>query len=159
MLMLAGAAEFTGAYLGIGLVGALVVGMLGTYYVAKLIVDGVRKSGAAKLEAQARENQDRLKSLMIQRGMSADEIERVLKAEGVETDFGAADEDVETRIVSILSQNGYEGADIERILIAARDGGKIPAAAGRLVETLAENWAKAADIERVLKTRRRPHPA
>lgn len=157
MYTLAGAAEFTGLYLGMGLATAFAVLAVGAYYVTKVIVDGIRKAHAAKLEAQAHENQDRLKSLMIQRGMSADEIERILRAEGAKADLTGGAETGEARIVEVLSGNGYNATDIENILRAARgDGDSIPPTVARLVESLAENWAKATDIERVLQSRRRP---
>lgn len=160
MQILADAPEYTGLFLGVSGVAIAIVACVGTYYVVKVIADGVRRSQATKLEAQARDNQDRLESLMIQRGMSADEIERVLKAEGSRPDFGAVVEDAEACIVEVLSENGYSGADIERILRAARaEAGQISPPAGQLVRTLAENWAKAADIERILQTRREPAPA
>ena len=148
-----------GLYFGASLVGVAIAASIGAYYVTKVIVDGVRKSQATKLEAQARENQDRLKSLMIQRGMSADEIERILQAEGSKVDFLGGAENTEAHIVEVLSENGYDAADIERILVAARIGDAIPPSAGKLVVTMAENWAKAADIERVLQSRRKPAPA
>lgn len=144
---------------GTGFVGVAIVVMIGSYYGTKLIVDGTRRTQAAKLEAQAHENQDRLKSLMIQRGMSADEIERILRAEGNKMDFLGEAENAEACIVEVLSENDYDAADIERILVAARVGDAIPPSAGKLVVTMAENWAKAADIERVLQTRRKPAPA
>ncbi len=148
-----------GLFFSASFVGVAIVVMVGCYYAIKLIADSVRRGQAAKLEAQARENQDRLKSLMIQRGMSADEIERILQAEGGKTDFLGETENTEARIVEVLSENGYEAADIERILVAARVGDAIPPSAGKLVVTLAENWAKPADIERVLATRRKPATA
>jgi len=144
---------------GAGFVGVAIVVMVGCYYGAKLIAESVRRGQAAKLEANARENQDRLKSLMIQRGMSADEIERVLQVEGSKIDFLGEPESTEARIVEVLSENGYGAGDIERILVAARVGNTIPPSAGKLVLTMAENWAKAADIERVLETRRKPATA
>jgi hypothetical protein len=141
----------------LGLVGAVLIAAVATYYVAKLIVEGVRRDHAAKLEAQARENQDRLKSLMIQRGMSADEIERILQAEGSRPDYAREAGDIEAQMVEALSENGYEAADIERILRVARgESGAVSADAGKLVEILASNWAKAADIERILQTRKKP---
>ena len=96
---------------------------------------------------------------MIQRGMSADEIERVLQVEGSKVDFLGEAENTEAHIVEVLSENGYEATDIERILVAARIGDAIPPSAGKLVVTMAENWAKAADIERILQTRRKPATA
>lgn len=148
-----------GLFFGASLVGAVIVVMVGGYYGARLIADSVRRGHAATLEAQTRENQDRLKSLMIQRGMSADEIERVLQVEGSKVDFLGEAENTEAHIVEVLSENGYEATDIERILVAARIGDAIPPSAGKLVVTMAENWAKAADIERILQTRRKPATA
>jgi hypothetical protein len=160
MDMLADIPELTGLFFAVALVAVPAAASAGLYYTVKVVVDGVRRSRVAKLEAQARENQDRLKSLMIQRGMSADEIERVLRAEGGTPSYAADAENRETYIVEVLSENGYEPQDIERILRAARgEGNSIPASAGRLVATLAENWAKAADIERILQERRRPATA
>ncbi len=160
MQILADTPELTGLFFGASFVGVAVAASVCAYYMAKVIVDGVRRAQATKLEAQARENQDRLKSLMIQRGMSADEIERVLKAEGGTPSYAANVENTEAYIVELLSENGYEAADIERVLRAARgESDSIPASAGKLVATLAENWAKAADIERILQNRRRPATA
>jgi hypothetical protein len=160
MYTLANGDAVVGLYFGAAMVGVAFVAGIASYYIVKLIVDGVRKSQATKLESQARENQDRLKSLMIQRGISAEEIERILSAEGSKPDFTEPTPGSESRIVEVLSGNGYGAADIERILIAARsDRGEIPPAVGNMVETLAENWAKAADIERMLQTRRKPATA
>jgi chromosome segregation ATPase len=129
----------------------VVVAAVGTYYIAKLIANAVRKSQAAKLEAQARENEDRLKSLMIQRGMSAAEIERVLNARGARTDFAQVADDAQARIVRAMSDNGYASEEIERVLRAARPAeGPIPPVVGQLVEALADDRADSTAIERVL---------
>jgi hypothetical protein len=160
MQILADAPDLTGLFFGASFVGVAAVVLIGLYYMVKVITDSVRRSQVAKLEAQARENQDRLKSLMIQRGMSADEIERVLKAEGGTPNYATDLENPEAYIVEVLSENGYEAADIERILRAARgEGDSVSASAGRLIAALAENWAKATDIERILQNRRRPATA
>jgi hypothetical protein len=137
-----------------------VVAAVGTYYIAKLIASAVRKSQAAKLEAQARENEDRLKSLMIQHGMSAAEIERVLTTRGARTDFAHVAEDAEARIVRALSDNGYASGEIERILRAARPAeGRIPPVVGQLVEALADDQTDSTAIERVLAVRYEANPA
>ena len=160
MQILAGAEGFTGLFLGASGMGMVLLVMGGCYYITKLIIDGVRRGHITKLEAQARENQDRLKSLMIQRGMSADEIERVLRSEGGKIDFTGEAENPEARIVEVLSDNSYEAADIERILRAARGGDdQVSPAACRLVVAMGENWAKAADIERLLQSRGKPATA
>jgi len=132
------------------------------YFCFKVTSDNRRRTRIAELQAQAAENEARLKSLMIQRGMSADEIERVLKTGAVPApDFrGSSDEDdPEARIVKILAENGYAGDDVERILKAARVGDRVDPRSVRLVETLAENWSKASDIERVLRSRPAQGPA
>jgi len=151
---------FIAFFFGAAGVAMVIAGVLGTYFIAKLIVSAVRKSQAAKLEAQARENEDRLKSLMIQRGMSAAEIERVLSARGARTDFAQVAEDGEARIVRALSDNGYESEEIERILRAARPtDGRVPPVVGQLVEALADDQTSSSAIERVLAARREPNPA
>jgi len=158
MTLLAGAEAIPGLFLGVFGIAAVTVILGGCIYITKLIVDGFRRSHAAKLEATARENQDRLKSLMIQRGMSADEIERVLNTEGARADFGSATAvDPETRIVEALTTHHYSADDIARVLNASRDEqGNIPPPTAGLVETLAANWADAPDIERVLRSRGKP---
>jgi SOS response regulatory protein OraA/RecX len=113
-------ALFFGAAGVLMVVSGVAAGAVGAGFIAKLIVGAVRRSQAVKLEAHARENEDRLKSLMIQRGMSATEIERVLTARGPRTDFAHVAEDAEARIVCALSDNGYKSEQIEWILRAAR---------------------------------------
>lgn len=130
----------------------VIVGAL--YLSIRVIAHSIYRAQLAKCETQLRDNEDRLKSLMIQRGMSADEIERVLRATDGRPSVGAtAPADAETTMVQTLSENGYEAADIERIMTAARRGEAIPPSAGKLVTTLAENWASADDIVRLVKAR------
>jgi len=130
------------------------------YFIVKTASSNHRRTRLATLQADAAENEARLKALMIQRGMSAAEIEQVLASGAVpKTNFVEVDEhqDAEARIVRVLSDNGYNGDAVQSILKAARVNGRIDPAAAQLVTTLAENWAKAGDIERVLRSR--PVPA
>ncbi len=140
---------------------AMVVGIVfflvaGCVALALVFAHHRKSTRVAELNAAARENQDRLKSLMIQRGMSATEITQVLDAGGrlpLDTPIGNDSRAPEERIVKALTENDYDGADVQLILSAARVGGKIEDSAARLVETMAGNWSKAADIERVLRAR------
>jgi hypothetical protein len=143
---------------------ALMIAVIGVAVAAALVfafwivVDGRRKTRIAELKAEAADNEARLKALMLQRGMNADEIERILSAGDATAELRSepiGDEHArnpEARIVQVLADNGYGGEDIERVLRTARVDGAIPATAVRTVETLAGNWAKAGDIERVLRT-------
>jgi hypothetical protein len=74
--------DLTGLFFAVAGVGMVVVLSGGAYLTTKLIIRAIREGQQARLDAQARENTDRLKALMIQRGWSADEIERVLNAQG-----------------------------------------------------------------------------
>jgi hypothetical protein len=105
-----------------------------------------------------------LKRQMLERGMSAADIEKVLHASaashpaepGGEVCFTGNPAEDKTKLVSILLDNGYEAEDIERILRAVHD----PACPGQDSNTLAqkaaalkvliENGLEAEDIEKVL---------
>ncbi len=138
-----------------------IVSATAVYYCARVFAESRTRRHIATLDAQSRENQDRLKALMIQRGMSADEIERILLARAPSPPLAdqADPSDAEQRIVTVLSENGYEGADVEQILAAARAGNQLDTTVAKMVETLAENWTKGPDIVRILKARRGAAPA
>lgn len=118
----------------------------------------MRKTRAAELRATAAENEARLKAMMLQRGMSADEIERVLNAQSEElARIRRYDEDdmtgaktAEERITATLASNGYEGADIERILRAAKSRGPIKPELVGMIRSLAGSWTSGKDIERIV---------
>lgn len=108
--------------------------------------------------ARESDNRAQLTAMLIQRGMSADEIEKVLRA-GV----GSAEEsdaaqksdepDDEVRLIKQLADLSYDGGDVEKILAAARVNGRLDAPTARIVEGLANNWMDADDIVRVLRAR------
>lgn len=146
-------ADLDGEIVALVVVLASIGGMV---WIVKIIADGFRKARLLQLDAQLRENHDRLKALMLQRGMNADEIERVLAAGAAAAPhLGQVDagDNPEMRIVKVLSNNGYGGSDVDRILAAARAKGPITADAAELVETMANNWSDGDDIERVLRGR------
>lgn len=135
-------------------------GLVAIVMVARFYLESRRKTRLADLRAQAAETEARLKALMVQRGMSAEEIERILSTGPARQEFEAEENlDPEGRIVSVLASNGYDGDDIERVLRAARRDGKVPLAAARTVETLANNWTEGKDIERVLLSDAPKHAA
>ncbi len=140
--------------------GVVLFSVAGCVVMALVYTHHRRSTRVAELNAAARENQDRLKSLMIQRGMSAAEITQVLDAGGplpIDTRVVDGSRAPEERVVKVLTDNDYNGSDIQLVLAAARAGGKIDEATARLVETMAENWTKAPDIERVLRARQPDH--
>lgn len=97
---------------------------------------------------------------MLQRGMSGEQIARVLLAAEFEPAGKSEDEDEtgsndpEVQIVQHLSANYYEGEDVEKVLAAARVGDTIDPTVVRIVKTLAENWADTDNIVSVLTSRR-----
>ena len=97
-----------------------------------------------------------LTSQMLARGMSADEITKVLisasLAAGAEVAPAAADPEV--RIVRILTDQSYDRDAINRILAAARIDASIDAPTIEIVRTLAESWTSASNIVNVLNERR-----
>lgn len=117
-----------------------------------------RKTKAAELRAAATENEARLKAMMLQRGMSAEEIERVLNAQSdevsrirrCETDDLSGGQTPEERITSTLADNGYEGKDIERILRAAKSRGPIKPELVGMIRSLSGSWTSGKDIEKIV---------
>ncbi|MCG3126647.1 MAG: hypothetical protein CHACPFDD_01498 [Phycisphaerae bacterium] len=93
---------------------------------------------------------------LIRRGMSADEIVRVLLAaqlaEEAEGGSGAAD-DPEVLLVKHLTDNHYEGEDVQRILDAAREEGGIDDRLVALVKTMASSWVDTESIIGVIRGR------
>lgn len=94
-----------------------------------------------------------LTAMMLQRGMSAEDIARVLQA-GVpeQSDNASANADPEVALVKELSEQGYRGDDVERILSAARQHG-LDGTTTDIIRTLAKNWVSAGEIERVVRAR------
>jgi tellurite resistance protein len=101
------------------------------------------------------ENRAALIGLMLQRGMSSSEIERILQT-GAEVDEEETGTNPEVRIIELMKEGEYSGDDIERALAAARADGRIASGAVRIIETLMEQEAEIDEIENILEARRSP---
>ncbi len=102
------------------------------------------------------ENRTALIAMMLQRGMSAENIERVLNAGGLGVGGGESEGeeyDPEVRIITVLKENEYKGDDVERVLETVRHRGRIDAATAKIVETLVEQEAGVDEIVGVLEAR------
>lgn len=108
----------------------------------------------ARAWSRVRTSEDRtaLLGMMLQRGMSAADIERVMNSSTGTGDIGDTGPDV--GIVTLMKEYEYKGEDIERVLDAARTNGRIDSAALKIVETLVEQGAKVGEIEGILEARR-----
>ncbi len=109
------------------------------------------------------EIQAALKRQMIERGMSAGDIEKVLQAstapnaEEADVQFTGNPGEDKARLVNLLIDNGYEAGDVQRILLAFHD----PACAGQeardiaqkagALRVLIDNGMESEDIEKVLR--------
>lgn len=134
------------------LVMAIIMGSV--VLIVRIHTNSARKTRIVELEAESRENQDRLKALMIQRGMSAAEIERVLQLESPGIAIKDPDEDPESMIVKAMSEQHYSAGDIRRVVRAAAGSpdGTTPELA-RIIKTMAGNWQSASDIEEYIRNR------
>lgn len=140
--------------------GVIVVGLLvgaGVILAVTAIV-----AGAWQRIRQSAERA-RLVREMLERGMSAEQIARVLLAsqladgeEGEEDDDAlvGAESSLEVRLVKVLSSNHYDADDVNRILSAARVNGQVDETNYCIVKPLAESWAEADHIVEILETRR-----
>jgi hypothetical protein len=101
------------------------------------------------------EHRVRLTALLIERGIDPTQAETLLRAAMTLNldDASAAQATPEARLVTHLTDNCYGGADVERVLSAARRGGEIDPGAVAIVKTMSENWVEAAEIARVLESR------
>ena len=171
--------NFTPGHL-IGLV-ATILGILG--WVITTIAGQWRKVRVAEIEAA-------LKQQMLDRGMGANEIGQVLrsnqKSNAKEEALVQSPSSAKAALVHALTEGGYEGGDMERILrafgrhpdptaVLHRDGPEREAAFRRaiqakveIVEMMAANGNDAEEIERVLtaygddaewRMDRKPEPA
>lgn len=106
--------------------------------------------------AQASGHRARTTAQMLQRGFTAEQIESVLRAQAEadadESDDGPVPADPEVRLVKFLSDNSYDGNDVDRIMRAVRARGAIDLKTVEMVEALAKNWTEADDIERILQS-------
>jgi len=133
------------------------VAVIGGFLVAAiyLIVDQWRRVRLTEMEAA-------LKQQMLDKGMSAVDIEQVLRASRKSGKKGAAGKETSDKssLANNLIENGYEGQDIERVLKALPDqpnrpGPEAPrdsALEGKiaLVEKMVENGYEVDDIIRIL---------
>lgn len=102
---------------------------------------------------------------LLARGLTADEITRVLTAADLAERRSCEDEsgarstnDPEVRIVKALTDQSYSGDDVNKVLAAARVNGRIDPAVVEIVKSLAESWADANNIVAVLLERRNATP-
>lgn len=102
------------------------------------------------------DNRTALASMMLQRGMSAEEVERVVRACQLTADE-QAECDPEAQLISLMKESDYTTEDVERVLDAARYDGRIDAATVKVVEGLVEQGVEGAEIETLLDARR-PRP-
>jgi hypothetical protein len=102
------------------------------------------------------EQRAQLTAMMLERGLKPDEIERILLAAAAKPGAAAdpPDPDPEVAIVKHLTDNDYDGDDVQKVLGAVRQFHPIDDATVRLVKTMAENWAEADDIASVIRNRR-----
>jgi hypothetical protein len=91
-----------------------------------------------------------LAALMLQRGMPASDIERILMACSQSVEKAV---DAETHIIELMKENDYSGDDVERVLDAARKNGTIEAATLKLIESLVEQGVEGREIENLLDAR------
>lgn len=102
------------------------------------------------------DNRTALASLMLQRGMSAEEVERVLRACNLAADH-PEQTDPEAFLISLMKESEYSTEDVERVLDAARTNGQIDAATVKVIEGLVEQGVEGDEIETLLDARR-PRP-
>lgn len=118
------------------------------------------------------EQRTRLMHAMLQRGMSSEQIARVLFAGQIAAEANNNEADStdgeceyenestarEVRLVKALTAWSYDPDDVQRILSAARIDGEIDAATFDIAKTLAESWAETDSIVKVLESRRARGP-
>jgi SOS response regulatory protein OraA/RecX len=126
--------------------------------VATMLVIIVGLIASAWRQVRQSEHVSHLTAMMLQRGMSAEEIERVLRSGAFKPAAAEAaqtgPQNQEVQLVKVLSDNSYDGEAVEKILQAARSDGRIDETTSRIVQIMAENWTDTDDIVRVLSARR-----
>jgi SOS response regulatory protein OraA/RecX len=133
-----------GEVLQFGIIGCSLVGMTG------IVVHAWRK-------VRQSENRTALVGMMVQRGMSAEQIERVMRTCQEAAEAGDA-EVTEAGIIGAMKEGDYPAEDIERVLDAARTNGVFDAGSLKIIAALVEQGAEADEIENLLEARR-IHPA
>lgn len=148
----------TGFFEWVSNVPPVILGLFFVLPIAGAIVGGAFAIANAWKAIRRSEHQTRLTALMLERGLKTDEIERLLKAGTVFVESEPAstkpgESDPEVQIVNALSAQSYDGDDIEKVLVAARQNGDIDPSTVAIVKTLTENWTDADDIAKVLRNR------
>jgi len=113
-------------------------------------------------QVRRHEQENELKRDLVAKGVSADEIERIIKATAGEMTPKYA-QPAETRrpkgaggdrahLVQLLCEHGMQGGDVERVLHAVGDyaDDELPAKVAA-IESMVENGMEVGDIERVLR--------
>jgi hypothetical protein len=124
------------------------------------LVLSVWAASAAWRAARESEHRTRLTAALLERGLRADDIERVLRATYGATPCPApaaaepASGDPEVRIVKHMSDCSYEPGDIEKVLAAARENEPIDEGTVKMIEVMSTNWAEAAEIADLIRNRR-----
>jgi predicted component of type VI protein secretion system len=113
-------------------------------------------------QVRRQEQENELKRDLVAKGVSADEIERIIKAtagnaapktqlaEETQRPTGAGAD--WARLVQVLCEHGMDGADVESVLRAVGDYSdeELPAKV-TAIESMVENGMQAEDVERVLR--------
>ena len=136
------------------------------YRLAAIIVAMVMALAAIGIVAQScrriKESADRAKMLgeMLRRGMSAEEITRILLAVQVTADESSEDEidpdeTPEAYVVKCLTDGWYGAEDIKQVLDAAHSHCGLDESTISIIETLAEGGTDTESIVQVLESRQK----
>jgi hypothetical protein len=138
----------------------LVLTLLAAVWIAQIVAGNARAAKIAGYNAA-------LKAQMLERGMSVEEIERVIAAAPASTDDedkGDEPTDPETRLLKELNDQNYDSSDVRKILAVVRNGGIGPNSEQRLQSDvdfavrLAKAWTDADDIVAMLRDRHAAQP-
>lgn len=112
------------------------------------------------------EHRTRLTAMMLERGMTPEQIEKVIAAGQIGQDpapaVGAPSDpcaDPEVRVIEHLTEWDYEADDVQKIVDTVRRHGQFDEVTVRIVETLASNWEDADAIVRLLEARAKRGPS
>lgn len=129
------------------------------FLVGATIVGAVWVAASAWRNTRIAEYRTRLTGALLQRGMGADEVERILRATYEPKSSNEAKQKIkpgdsaEVRIVKRLAACYYNGRDIDKVLAAARESGPIDEACVEMVKSMANNWVSADEIAQVIRSR------
>lgn len=145
---------------------------LGVIVLAGALVLSAWFIAAAWERVNKSQQRTRLIQTMLQRGLSSEQIARVLFAGQIvegerdelsnnlreDGEYESESAAREVKLVKTLTSWSYDSEDVQRILSAARIDGKIDAATFDIAVTLAESWAETDSIVGVLESRRARGP-